>query len=60
MSEDDNKEEGELLDGVVHYLTTGEYPTGCPENKKRSIRRKAAKFEVRHGELFYKNKVFRV
>ncbi len=58
MSEKDCFEEsGELLDDVVKYLTTKAYSENADSNKKRSIRRKAKKFEVRHGEMFYKNKV---
>lgn len=51
------QEDDQLLAGVVDYLTTGEYPSGCSENQKRSIRRKAEKFEVTDGELFYIKKV---
>ncbi len=58
MSEKDCFEEsGELLDNVVKYLTTKTYSETADSNKKISIRRKAKKFEVRHGEMFYKNKV---
>ena len=32
------------------------YPPGCTENRKRVIRTKAKKFELRDGELFYKQK----
>ena len=49
--------EDQLLEGVVHYISTGEYPSGCSENQKRSIRRKAKKFQIKDGELFYMNKV---
>ena len=32
------------------------YPDGCSDTRKRVIRKKAAKFEVKDGELYYKQK----
>ena len=32
------------------------YPLGCTEERKRSIRRKATKFVLRDGELYFKKK----
>ena len=48
-----NKEE-DLLEKACAYLLEGCYPEGSKPNEKRVIRRKAAKFEVRNGELWYK------
>ena len=45
--------------GGVHldiYLTEHRYPSGCVDLQKRSIRKKAGKFVVRDGELFFKKK----
>ena len=49
----DVKEE-DLLEKACVYLLEGSYPEGSKPNEKRVIRRKAAKFEVRNGELWYK------
>ena len=46
----------ELVEQAYAYLTTSTYPPGCTENRKRVIRTKAKKFELRDGELFYKQK----
>ena len=32
------------------------YPLGCTEERKRSIRRRATKFVLRDGELYFKKK----
>ena len=47
---------GELLDEVVKYLTTGEYPIGRDNNNKRSIRRKAKKFKWDMERCFTKTR----
>ena len=46
----------ELVEEAYTYLTEKTYPDGCSETRKRVIRKKAAKFEVNDGELFYKQK----
>ena len=38
---------------VFDYVQSQKYPEDCEENKKRAIRRKAQKFSVRNGVLFY-------
>ena len=38
------------------YLREKTYPDGRSETRKRVIRKKAAKFEVKDGELYYKQK----
>lgn len=53
LDSDVNKEE-DLLEKACVYLLEGSYPEGSKQNEKRVIRRKAAKFEVRNGELWYK------
>ena len=47
-------EAGDLVQDVHVYLTEHGYPLGCTEPRKRTIRRKVAKFSVRDGELFFK------
>ena len=49
----DQAEENDLVEDVYIYLTEGKYPVDCAANRKRVIRRKAEKFRVRNGELFY-------
>jgi len=49
--------ETDLVEQAYQYLSTRSYPTGCSDNRKRVIRKKAKRFEVRDGELYYKKKV---
>ena len=42
-----------LAGKACNYKVTGEYPLGATDNEKRSIRRKAKKFEIVDGEVFY-------
>ena len=51
---DKAQHEQQLLEEAFTYRTEGKYPEGASENKKRVIRKKANKFEVKDGELFYK------
>ena len=46
----------ELVEQAYVYLTSATYPPGCDENRKRVIRKKAKKFELKDGELYYKQK----
>ena len=46
----------DLVQNVYAYITKGTYPGGATTNEKRVIRRKAKNFEVRDGELLYKNR----
>ena len=43
-----------LLEEAFTYRTKGKYPEGVSENRKRVIRKKANEFEVKDGELYYK------
>ncbi len=52
--------EDNLLDAVYTYLNEGRYPVEASADKKRSVRRKAKKFAVKNGELFYLKKVKKV
>ena len=47
--------ETDLVDQAYRYITTQTYPPGCSANKKRTIRKKSQKFEVRDGEIYYKD-----
>ena len=42
-----------LLEAVYEYIISSKYPYSCSENRKRTIRRKAKKFRVKDGILFY-------
>ena len=44
----------ELIEQAYVYLTSTTYPPGCDE--KRVIRKKAKKFELKGGELYYKQR----
>ena len=46
----------QLIEHAYTYLREKTYPDGCSDTKKRVIRKKAAKFEVKDGELYYKQK----
>ena len=46
----------QLIEQAYTYLREKTYPDGCSETRKRVIRKKAAKFEVKDGELYYKQK----
>ena len=46
----------ELVEQAYSYITTSTYPPECTENRKRVIRKKAKKFELKDGELYYKQK----
>lgn len=43
-----------LVKLAYNYVTKKVCPDGCAANKKRQIRKKAEKFRVLNGELFYK------
>ncbi len=49
----DRDGDGDLVEQAYQYITAGTYPVGCPENRKRIIRKKSKKFQVRDGELLY-------
>ena len=46
---------GDFIVDVYLYLAKKIYPDGCKRQRKRTIRRKAEKFVVREGQLFYIN-----
>ena len=46
----------QLIEQAYTYLREKTYPDGCPDSRKRVIRKKAAKFELKDGELYYKHK----
>ena len=54
----DTEEEAErdlqLVEEAYSYVTKKKYPPGCSDVRKRVIRRKAQKFIVKDGEMFYK------
>ena len=43
----------EIIEQVFIYRTKNQYPDGANESKKRAIWKKARKFVVKDGELFY-------
>ena len=43
----------DVIEHVYNYKTKSEYPLGASESKKRAIRKKATKFVVKDGELYY-------
>lgn len=51
-SQEENEEV--LVEQVYAYLTHSQYPAACDKNQKRVIRKKATRFVVRDGELYYK------
>ena len=46
----------ELVEQAYSYITTSTYPPECTENRKKVICKKAKKFELEDGELYYKQK----
>ena len=45
-SDDESCLEADLVGQALQYVSMGTYPMGCPENRKRTIRKKSKKFEV--------------
>ena len=55
--EHDADKERDLVQLAYNYLVNNkEYPADCTKNEKRTIRRKAKKFELKDGELYFKKK----
>ena len=48
LAEDDH-----LLEAALRYIRDGSYPSTCTAALKRSIRRKAEKFTLRDGEVYF-------
>ena len=48
-------EDSELLEAVYEYIISLKYPVSCSnfENRKRAIKTKAKKFQVKDGILHY-------
>ncbi len=53
---DAENQEEDLIENAYMFLTSNTYPKRCSDNLKHVIQRKAAKFAVNDGELFYKQK----
>ena len=43
----------DIVEQVYVYKTKNQYPDGAHESKKRAIRKKAKRFVVKDGELYY-------
>ena len=52
MSDCDSDEDA-LVDDVYAYLVQNSYPKGCSGTRKRQIRKRAERFSVKGGNLFY-------
>ena len=50
---DSNVCEEELIEKACTYVTSAEYPVQASKNERRSIRRKAKKFSLKHGDIHY-------
>ena len=48
---------GDLLEKACLYITEKRYPEDATANDKRAIRRRAATFTLREGELLYKKAI---
>ena len=53
---DTEERDQELVEQAYIYLTSTTYPPGCDEKRKRVICNKAKKFELKDGELYYKQR----
>ena len=45
--------ETKLYNDVFHYLRDSQYPEGCNKDQKRNLRKKALKFILENGALFF-------
>ena len=55
MSDSDSDEDA-LVDDVYAYLVQKSYPKGCSGTRKRQIRKRAERFLVKEGNLYYRFK----
>ena len=55
MSGSDSCEDA-LVDDVYAYVTQNSYPIGCSGTRKRQIRKRAERFSVKEGHLYYTSK----
>ena len=56
MSFDETEESVDFVHDVFQYLKDGKYPNSYTLYHKRIIRRKAKRFALKDGVLFYKQK----
>ena len=56
MEEEADEQCDALVQQAYAYVTDKTYPSGCSETRRRVIRKKATKFELKDGELYYKQK----
>ena len=50
---EESEEAGDLVRDVYMYLMERQYPLLCVELRKRAIQRKAAKFVIHDGEMYF-------
>ena len=55
-SEEGDAKSGDLVEEAYEYLVRNVYPVGASVAHKRCIRRKAQKFVVKDGEMYFKKK----
>ena len=55
MSGSDSCEDA-IVDDVYAYVTQNSYPIGCSGTRKRQIRKRAERFSVKEGHLYYTSK----
>ena len=55
MSDSDSDEDA-LVNDVYAYLVQKSYPKGCSGTRKRQIRKRAERFSVKEGKLYYRCK----
>ena len=55
-SEEGDAQNGNLVEEAYEYLVRNVYPVVASVSRKRCIRRKAQKFVVRGGEMYFKKK----
>ena len=60
MQLEQEEAENSLLDAAAVYAIEKHYPDGCMANRKRIIRKKAAKLVIINGEVFVKKKAGKV
>ena len=46
-----HREDGNMTEEAINYIENGTFALDCPANRKRSIRKKAAKLALREGEV---------
>ena len=58
QAEDDQPREKDdpILDLAIEYVVNSAYPTGISKEKKRAVRKRAAKLLVEDGDVFLRKK----